>query len=134
MTQEKRKFVRVNYPCSVTLWHSDGTNEVILANTANISAGGLCVYLNRAASPGTRLDLRIDNFFEGNPLKCAATVVRCREDEKTKDAKQKFYEVGVEFNNLNADVRQYIEGFVRRTMDLETYKKDVDKNDPRKKD
>ena len=47
MTDNKRKFARVNYPCSITVWRDEGYTDVIMANTANISAGGICVYLNQ---------------------------------------------------------------------------------------
>ena len=77
MTKDsKRKFPRVNYPCSITVWRQDGSSEVVMANTANISCGGICVFFNEALALETILDIRIDNFFEGNPLKCRGKVVR----------------------------------------------------------
>jgi c-di-GMP-binding flagellar brake protein YcgR len=124
MSQEQRKFVRANYPCSITIWHDDGSSEVIMANTANISAGGLCVYLNRSIGVEKRLSVRIDNFFEGNPLKCAGRVVRCQEDQKQKDLRQTFYEIGVEFDMIEDKQREYLRGFVARLLELEAKKKD----------
>jgi c-di-GMP-binding flagellar brake protein YcgR len=122
MSIDKRQFARANYPCSITVWHEDGAGEVIMANTANISVGGLCVYLNRSVEPGKKLEIKIDNFFEGGPLRCFGRVVRCLEDTAWKDSRQKFYEIGVEFNQIDEKQRQYLEGFVQRLLDLEAKK------------
>jgi c-di-GMP-binding flagellar brake protein YcgR len=118
MPVDRRKFARVNYPCSVTVWHEDGAIEVILANTANISAGGLFMYLNRSISVGKKIEIKIDNFFEGSPLKCLGRVVRCQEEKNNKDPRQKFYEIGVEFTQVDDQQRQYLEGFVQRLFGL----------------
>ena len=90
-------FAGVHSFSQVTVWHDDGASEVIMANTANISIGGLCVYLNQIITLGKRLEIRIDNFFEGSPLTCVGHVVRCKEDPAQTSPRQKFYEVGVEF-------------------------------------
>jgi len=94
-----------------------------MANTANLSVGGLCVYLNRSITVGKKLEIKIDNFFEGGPLKCIGRVVRCQEDAKFKDPRQKFYEIGVEFSEMETTQRQYLEGFVQRLIDMETKRK-----------
>lgn len=124
MTKDsKRKFPRVNYPCSITVWRQDGSSEVVMANTANISGGGICVFFNEALALETLLDIRIDNFFEGNPLKCRGKVVRCKADTSTVSSRQKFYEVGIEFLEMDDNQRQYLLGFVERLMGLEAKSK-----------
>lgn len=119
MKESKRKYPRVNYPCSITVWREDGSSEVVMANTANISGGGICVFLNEALAIETPLEIRIDNFFEGNPLKCRGKVVRCRTDVSSINSRQKFFEIGVEFFDMEDAQRQYLLGFVERLMDLE---------------
>lgn len=123
MNDRKRKYPRVNYPCAITVWKRDGASEVIMANTANLGAGGMCVYLNETIAPETELDIKIDNFFEANPLKCHGKVVRCREDKSAAAGRQKFYEVGIEFISMDDDMRFYLSGFVERLMDLEGKRK-----------
>jgi hypothetical protein len=123
MSSDKRKFARANYPCSITVWHDDGASEVIMANTANISVGGLCVFLNQPIASGKRLEIKLDNFFEGNPLKCTGRVVRCKEDPAQTSPRQKFYEIGVEFVEIPENQRAYLTGFVERLLELEAKKK-----------
>lgn len=115
-----RKYPRVNYPCSITVWKQDGSSEVIMANTANISSGGICVYLNEAFVLGTIIDIKIDNFFESKPLKCRGKVVRCKADNSATNDRQKFYEIAVEFIEMNDDQRTYLLGFVERLIELES--------------
>ena len=119
----KRKYPRVNYPCAITVWKQDGASEVVMANTANIGGGGMCVYLNETLSTGTVLDIKIENFFEAKPLKCRGKVVRCRADSSATNGRQKFYEVGVEFIGMDDDQRAYLLGFVQRLMELEAKRK-----------
>ena len=122
MQESKRKFPRVNYPCSVTVWRQDGSSEVVMANTANIGGGGLCVYFNEALALETVLDIRIDNFFEGGPLKCRGKVVRCRDDSTSGPKRQKFFEIGIEFIEMDDAQRLYLLGFVERLMNLKESK------------
>lgn len=115
----KRKFPRVNYPCSITVWREDGSSEVVMANTANISGGGVCVFFNESLALETRLEIKIDNFFEGNPFKCRGKVVRCKVDDSSAATRQKFFEIGIEFFDMDDAQRQYLLGFVDRLLELE---------------
>ena len=119
MRADQRKFPRVNYPCSITVWREDGSIDVVMANTANISVGGICVYFNEALILGTPLEIKIDNFFEGGPLKCKGKVVRCQPDKTHKSEWQKYYELGIEFLEMGQDQHKYLAGFVERLMELE---------------
>jgi c-di-GMP-binding flagellar brake protein YcgR len=123
MKDSKRKFPRVNYPCAVTVWRQDGSSEVVMANTANIGGGGMCVYFNEALSLGTILDIKIENFFEGGPLKCRGKVLRCRADSSTTNNRQRFFEIGIEFLEIDDAQRFYLVGFVERLIELESRKK-----------
>lgn len=123
MKESQRKYPRVNYPCAITVWRQDGSSEVVMANTANISGGGICVFFNEALSLETALDIKIENFFEGNPLKCRGKVVRCKADTATLNTRQKFFEIGVEFLEMDDEQRQYLLGFVERLKELEARSK-----------
>ena len=120
MDAGKRKFLRVNYPCSITVWRGDGSSDVIMANTANISAGGICVYLNETLVLGSLLEIKIDNFFEGRALRCKGKIVRCQPDKHHKSDHQKYYEVAIEFLDMKVDQRDYLTGFVERLLALQT--------------
>ena len=94
-----------------------------MANTANISGGGICVFLNEALAIETILDIRIDNFFEGRPLKCRGKVLRCKADTSNLSSRQKFYEIGIEFLEMDDAQKKYLLGFVERLMGLEVKSK-----------
>lgn len=119
----KRKYPRVNYPCSITVWREDGSSEVVIANTANISGGGICVFFNEALAVETRLEIKIDNFFEGNPFKCRGKVIRCKADAANSTGRQKFFELGIEFFDMDEAQRKYLLGFVDRLLELEGKRK-----------
>ena len=123
MSAGKRKFPRVNYPCSITVWRQDGTSDVVMANTANISVGGICVYLSEALMLESLLEIKIENFFEGSPLRCKGKVLRCQPDRANKSGYQKYFEIGIEFIEMKQDQRDYLAGFVERLMALEAKSK-----------
>jgi hypothetical protein len=125
MTPDLRKFARANYPCSITVWRTE-TSEVILANTANISAGGLCVFLNHASSVGDLLEVKIDAEEKG--LNYFGEVVRCREDgaKQTTSPKQKFYETAIKFCAVDDKDRQDLVKFVQKLIALEKSNKPTD--------
>ena len=106
----KRKFPRADYPCSLTVWRQGGDQDVILAHTANIGAGGLAVHLNQKLPVGATLDIRIDFPSHSTPFKCKGRVVRC---EESADAEGKpFYVVGVEFEAMDEVKQAYLQGAV----------------------
>ncbi len=109
----KRKCPRANYPCQITVWRADGGQDVILANTSNISAGGLCVYLNQDFLPGVRMQIKVDFTGSTTPFKCKAVVVRSeRHDEQ-------FFKTAVQFEGLD-DVRlAFLEGKISELIALE---------------
>ena len=68
---------------------------------------------------GSLLEVKIDNFFEGGPLKCKGKVVRCQSDKTHKSEWQKYYELGIEFLEMDQDQHKYLVVFVERLMELE---------------
>ena len=106
----KRKFPRADYPCSLTVWRPNGDQEVILAHTANIGAGGLCVHLNQKLVTGTTLDISIEFPKHSTPFKCKAKVIRCEEGPAV--AGKIFYAVGLEFEPMDDVKYAYLQGAV----------------------
>jgi len=91
----KRKYPRANYPCQLTMWLANGSDETILANTSNIGQGGVCVHLNQGVDVGTKVDVQLNFAESSTPLRCKGVVVRSlRENEK-------FYNVGIQFEPLD---------------------------------
>ncbi|MBI3601785.1 MAG: PilZ domain-containing protein [Candidatus Omnitrophica bacterium] len=112
--QNKRKFPRANYPCSLTIWQENNF-ETILADTVNIGAGGFLVYLNQRLTVGAKAEVKID-FFKGMSLKCFGSVLRCEENEK------KLYAVVIVFEGLSESQIATLQGLVAKLMDLQNKK------------
>ena len=106
----KRKFPRADYPCSLTVWRQHGDQDVIMAHTANIGAGGLAAHLDQKLIIGVVLDIRIDFPSHSTPFKCKGKVVRCEEGPAT--GGKLFYVVGVEFEAMDEVKQAYLQGVV----------------------
>ncbi len=101
---DKRRFPRADYPCSLTVWHQDGNQEVILAHTVNIGAGGLCVRLNQKLILDSCFEISIE-FPDSASFKCKTRVVRCEQCPGT--AGKGLYSVSLEFEPMD-EVKQAV--------------------------
>ncbi len=109
----RRKYPRANYPCQLTMWLADGSNETILANTSNIGVGGLCVHLNQGVDVGTKVDILLTFADSTSPLKCRGVVVRSFKGE------EQFYNIGIQFDPLDEQRSSFLKGKVSELIDLE---------------
>ena len=95
----QRKYPRANYPCSLTIWHGGSGQSVIMANTANIGAGGMFVHLNEKIVPGTVIDVSITFPDQGMPFKCSGYVLRCESSDA--ETTRRFFALAIRFDALN---------------------------------
>jgi hypothetical protein len=95
------------------MWMSNGQNETIFANTANIGIGGLCAHLNQGVSLGTRVDIQLNFTNSSTPFKCRGVVVRSVKGD------DKFYNTGIEFEPLNEVKLAFLNGKISELIDLE---------------
>lgn len=102
--QNRRRFPRISFPCQLTVWRSDGAQQVFLASTHNIGAGGFCVRLDERVPVGAKLDVKIDFTNPSIPFKCKAIVVRSIE------LQYKTYEIGAEFDGLDEIKQTFLQG------------------------
>ncbi len=113
----KRKFPRAAYPCSLTLWCEGGGEDVILTQTVNIGAGGLLVHLIRSIEVGSVLEVSIEFPKQTTSFKCKARAVRCI--SIADDSGQKLFAVGVEFEPMHDVKHAYLQGVVSDLIALE---------------
>ncbi len=92
---DRRKYPRANYPCRLTMWLDNESNETILSNTTNVGLGGLCVHVDQAVDVGTKLDIQLGLPNLADPFRCRGVVVRCFKE------KEKYFNVGVRFEPLD---------------------------------
>lgn len=95
------------------MWLENGLNETVLANTANIGLGGLCVHLNQAISLGTKVDIQLNFTNTTTPFKCSGMVVRSEQES------EKFYNIGIMFEPLGELKHSFLEGKISELIDLE---------------
>ncbi|MBI4309106.1 MAG: PilZ domain-containing protein [Candidatus Omnitrophica bacterium] len=116
----QRQYPRVNYPCSLTFWRADSTQEVILANSANIGAGGLFVHLNQKILPGTKVEIKIEFAGQLKPFKCFGKVLRCQQPPQ--EGIKKFFSLAVQFEPLEEHQQARLQGIVDGLIALENKK------------
>ena len=109
----RRKYPRANYPCQLTIWLNDRLNETMLANTANIGLGGLCVHLNQGVALGTKVDIQLNFTNETTPFRCRGVVVRSIQES------EKFYNIGIQFEPLSELKHAFLDGKVSEIISLE---------------
>ena len=111
--ENRRKYPRVNYPCQLTIWLVNGQNETILANTANVGMGGLCVYLNQAVDIGTKVDIQLSFVNCTTPFRCSGQVVRSIQES------ERFYNTGIQFEPLSELKQSFLSGKIAEIIALD---------------
>ena len=110
----RRKFPRVIYPCLITLRQDMGEMDVILTHTENIGIGGVGVIVKKSLKMFAPVELEIDLLDTEDHVKCHGKIVwsiRRKNDEKVKPL---FYDIGIEFNNINPKDQQRLDQVIRR--------------------
>ncbi len=113
----RRKYPRANYPCFLTVWLANGSNETILANTSNVGAGGLAVHLNHAIDLGTKVDIELNFKNPSTPFRCKGKVVRSFKES------ERFYNIGIQFEPLSELKFAFIDGKISELLELEKKEK-----------
>jgi len=113
----KRKYPRANYPCQLTIWLANGLNETMLANTANVGLGGLCVHLNQAVDIGIKVDIQLNFTNTTTPFRCSGKVVRCEQENP------EFYNIGIQFEPLSELKHAFLDGKISEILDFEKKRK-----------
>jgi len=98
---ERRRFVRVAFPCRMTLAGQDAA--VIVTTTRNLGVGGLNVITPQALGIGQTISLELT--VGSSRITCCGKVVWVLE-------KSGAYDVGMEFHKISDQDRRVIAGFV----------------------
>jgi len=112
---QNRKFPRANYPCFLTLWLGNDFGT-IMANTANIGAGGLFVHLSQGLMVGAKVEIKID-FAKDESLRCTGLVLRCQKNKEDDDEYRAPYSVAIVFDGLDeakqTKLKQIVEDLIK---------------------
>ncbi|MBU2474312.1 MAG: PilZ domain-containing protein [Candidatus Omnitrophica bacterium] len=112
---EKRRFVRANFPCKITIYIPQ--EQVISAQTENISAGGVRVIIDKELKVSLSVDLEL--YFTENPVKCKGRVVWMLSKENLESVEIKKYDVGIEFYRIASADRSLISKFIETLVSKE---------------
>lgn len=117
---DRRKFPRANYPCLIIIRHNHAGPEAMLTHTENIGIGGVCIILKRGLKLFTPVEIELDLLDAGSHIKCEGKIVWSVQRKNTEEKKPSFYDIGVEFSNINMKDQQRINEIVSRLMQLDS--------------
>lgn len=103
---EKRKFRRIIYKCSLGVWKI-GTHLSVSNFTKNISGGGICAILRKNFDLSTPVDLTLGLPDGLPPVRCKGAVVWVSTHD-TEDSEYR-YHTGISFLGLGGEDRGRIE-------------------------
>lgn len=96
-SRERRKFVRVKFPCEITV--RTPKKKVISTNIENISAGGLRAFLKEKLQPSTIIEIDIYGIAK-ETITCTARIVWVFTRKQPSSEDTPFYDTGMEFCDI----------------------------------
>jgi len=112
---QRRRHVRlpVNIHVEYSIYNAGEKNpEMMIANTVNLSAGGLLFTLNKELPVGIRLKLRISISPDLPPIPAKADIIRVYQDEDKNKAQDKRYYIAVSFCDITTKNQDIITQFI----------------------
>ena len=111
---DRRRFPRVIYPCLVVIRNNEEEKDVILTHTENVGIGGVCVILKKNVKIFTPVELELDLLDLGQHIKCKGRVVWNIQRKGDERKKPLFYDLGIEFENLDKKEHERLQEIVSR--------------------
>ena len=95
----RRRFPRVNYPCTVRI-RRKGDAEMFNTATENIGCGGICIILPKDIGMFSRVETEIDLQNGNQSINCDGAVVWVVRKSNVDRNASCFFDTGIEFINL----------------------------------
>ena len=111
---DRRRFPRVIYPCLVIIRNNQEEKDVILTHTENVGIGGVCVIFKKNVKILTPAELELDLLDMGQHIKCKGRVVWNIQRKGDQKKKPLFYDLGIEFDNLDKKEHERLQEIVIR--------------------
>lgn len=115
----RRKFPRASFPCLIKFSKKDQDAAVMLTHTENISTGGTCIIVKRLLEPFSIIDIEIDLMDGEETVPVKGKVVWTVRRKATDAVKPSFYDIGIEFMDLNERDFERFAGIVERLVAAE---------------
>ena len=113
-TDNKRKFPRARYQCSLTILKGNLFNTITV-NTANLGAGGFLVHLDQGMMIGAKVEIKI-NFSETQFFECNGLVVRCHENRIDPEENTGPFSVAIAFEGLDEKKVSYLKETIEKLL------------------
>ena len=117
---DRRKFPRVMYPCMVKVISSDGSHESILTHTENVGQGGLCVTLKNGLKLFTPVEIEVDLLGIDKHIYPKGKVVWNVRRKSVEAIKPMFYDIGIEFTEIDKRDQEYLKETLQLLIDKGT--------------
>ena len=104
----RRKFPRVLYPCLIILRRGKDTEDSVLTHTENIGVGGISAIVKKNIKLFAPVDLEIDLMDMEEHVFCEGKVVWSVRRKDSVKRKASYYDIGIEFNNIEEKDRERI--------------------------
>ena len=114
----RRTFPRANYPCLIVIREKseERKGEVLLTHTDNIGVGGVCVVLKRNVKIFGSIELELDLLDLGEHICCNGKVVWNVQRKSEAPEKPAFFDIGIEFTDLQEEDQKRLERIVERLV------------------
>jgi len=109
---DRREFPRVNYPCLVVVRQPQNKENAFLTHTENIGIGGVGILVKDPLPLHSAVDLEIDLMDLGEHLQCRGKVVWAIQRKDNEDKRALFYDIGIEFVELDTDAAKRLKMIV----------------------
>jgi len=124
---DRRKFPRIKYPCLVVIKNeSGGEEDVVLSHTENVGVGGVCVIIKRNIKMFSEVNIELDLLDMNQQIKCKGKIVWNVQRKNDESKKPLFYDIGIEFVDLNDKQRNRLTNIVSKLVEsgeeIEPYK------------
>ena len=89
-----------------------------MTHTENVGKGGICVILKQSIEMFSSVTLELDLLDLGNHIKCEGKVVWNVQRKDDEEKKPLFYDIGIEFQNIEKDEKMRLEEVVERLVKI----------------
>ena len=110
--KERRKFPRATFTCKIVVAL---TGQTLIAQTKNISAGGVRIAIEERLNQSDTIDLELFPTKEKS-IKCKGRVCWATEIINPMESIASMFDVGVEFMDISDTDREYIKEMVDKLL------------------
>jgi c-di-GMP-binding flagellar brake protein YcgR len=113
---DRRRFVRVEYPCLITIRKGISTPQSILTHTEDISIGGVRVIIRKRLGLMAEVDLELDLMDTLSTIRSRAIISWIAETPSGRQDASLNYDTGIKFIDIEDEYRRRIQKIVNHIL------------------